>query len=285
MRADLREIARTLGGDVIAGNVVAPGPGHSECDRSLAVKLTAGGFLVHSYAGDDWKTCRDYVREKLGAPQIQLFRPSLAQRGERALERWEQASAARGTLVEKYLASRALGLDGVSADVLRFHPRCPWRDGDTFIRVPAMLAAFRSIAGDRLMAVQRTRLRDDGSKIARKNLGPVGGAAIKIDPDKNVHEGLHVGEGLETCLSARLLGFKPTWALGSAGAIAKFPVLSGIEALNILAESDDAGANARAVDECGQRWTAAGREVRIIHPKIRGDLNEAIQKLGGANGG
>ena len=55
--------------------------------------------------------------------------------------------------------------------------------------------------------------------------------AIKLDADENVEQGLHIGEGIETCLAGRQLDFKPCWALGSAGAIRGFPVLSGIEAL------------------------------------------------------
>jgi putative DNA primase/helicase len=65
-------------------------------------------------------------------------------------------------------------------------------------------------------------------------LGAAGGTAVKLDPDPCVTLGLVVGEGVETCLSARQLGLKPVWALGSVGAIRAVPVLSGIEALTIL---------------------------------------------------
>src|SRR5215467_9521388 len=66
---DLRSIAHALGGDVSKGQVLAPGPGHSAADRSLSVKPDPGapdGFIVHSFAGDDAITCKDYVREKMG---------------------------------------------------------------------------------------------------------------------------------------------------------------------------------------------------------------------------
>jgi hypothetical protein len=65
----LDKIAQALGGEVRSGEVLAPGPGHSASDRSLAVKLDPNadsGFLVHSFSGDDWKTCDAYVRDKLG---------------------------------------------------------------------------------------------------------------------------------------------------------------------------------------------------------------------------
>jgi hypothetical protein len=72
---DARTVAHTLGGDVAGRNeVLAPGPGHSRKDRSLAIKLdpkAPDGFVVNSHCGDDWKTCRDYVRSKLGLPSWQ----------------------------------------------------------------------------------------------------------------------------------------------------------------------------------------------------------------------
>ena len=62
-------LARRLGGEVTCGHVVAPGPGHSKHDRSLAVFLDPSSpdhFRVHSFAGDDWRTCREYVQARLG---------------------------------------------------------------------------------------------------------------------------------------------------------------------------------------------------------------------------
>jgi putative DNA primase/helicase len=66
---DLRSIARALGGEVSAGQVVAPGPGHGPSDRSMSVKPSTSasdGFLVFSHAGDDGRDCRDHVRRVLG---------------------------------------------------------------------------------------------------------------------------------------------------------------------------------------------------------------------------
>ncbi len=66
---DLQTVARALGGEISGGQVLAPGPGHSAQDRSLAVKIDANapdGFIIHSFAADDAIACKDYVREKLG---------------------------------------------------------------------------------------------------------------------------------------------------------------------------------------------------------------------------
>jgi AAA domain-containing protein len=97
----------------------------------------------------------------------------------------------------------------------------------------------------------------------------VGGAAIKIDGDQDVEYGLTICEGFETGMAGRDLGLRPVWALGSAGAIGSFPLLSGIDALTILAETDDRGANARAVRTCGDRWAAADRDVLVATPRVR----------------
>jgi hypothetical protein len=69
-----QQLARALGGDISNGQVLAPGPGHSAADRSLAVrpsKDAPSGLLVHSFAGDDPVQCLDYVREKAGLPAWQ----------------------------------------------------------------------------------------------------------------------------------------------------------------------------------------------------------------------
>jgi len=108
-------------------------------------------------------------------------------------------------------------------------------------------------------------------------LGRAKGAAIKLDAAENVTLGLHIGEGIETCLTARQQGFRPVWALGSADSIAGFPVLVGIEALTILVEHDDSGANGRAIQRCSQRHQQAGREVWLVDP-ARGDLNDVLPR-------
>ena len=72
MMLNLRSAARALDGDVINGNeILCPGPGHSREDRSLHVKLdprSPDGFIVISFAGDDWQVCKDYVRSRFDLP-------------------------------------------------------------------------------------------------------------------------------------------------------------------------------------------------------------------------
>jgi putative DNA primase/helicase len=65
------------------------------------------------------------------------------------------------------------------------------------------------------------------------------------------------------------------WALGSASSIASFPTLPGIEAITILGEVEDGGANRRATEQCAARWHEAGREVFVVSPLVGKDLNDA----------
>jgi hypothetical protein len=71
MTLDSRAVARALGGEIVGGSVVCPGPGHSRGDRSLSVRPSEespDGFVCHWFAGDPWQECRDYIRSRLGLP-------------------------------------------------------------------------------------------------------------------------------------------------------------------------------------------------------------------------
>lgn len=143
-----------------------------------------------------------------------------------------------------------------------------------------MVAAMRSIQTGDVVGIHWTALTPDGAKIARKMFGGASGAAIMLDAEDVVSTGLNIGEGIETCLAARQLGLRPTWALGSTANIAAFPILPGIETLTLLGETGDGGASDRACNEAGTRWHRAARSVDIISPKIGNDLNDVV--MGGA---
>jgi putative DNA primase/helicase len=72
-------------------------------------------------------------------------------------------------------------------------------------------------------------------------------------------------------------GQSPVWALLSAGQVARFPVLSGVEALWIAVDHDRTGIE--AARECARRWKATGRDVFLIRSKTEGDdLNDIIRR-------
>lgn len=292
---ELRTLAQALGGEIVGRNaVLAPGPGHSRRDRSLSVRLepdAPGGFVVYSHAGDDVMGCKDYIRERCGLPRWQSRglianprgglrvdeKPTLASQGIDkntvlpALSIWSASVEPAGTVVERYLASRSLELPPDAADVLRFHPRLRYYGGT----VPGMVALLRDIRTNEPAGIHRTYLTANGVKLGRKMLGRAKGAAIKIDPDEDVTLGLTIGEGIETVLAARQLGFRPAWALGSVGAVEAFPALPAIEALTIL---EEAGApSIKAVERCGRTWSEAGAEVIVVAPKVGSDINDSLR--------
>jgi hypothetical protein len=220
--------------------------------------------LEQFLSGAPFKTA---VERLLGGPQFQhqTKADTCATTSGGALALWITGSDPRVPIVKKYFESRALTLgDDLALEVLRWHAS-----------ISAMLALFRNIHSDEPQAVSRTFLDSQGRKLGRKFLGPVAGAAVKLDQDVEVLGGLHIGEGVETAMAARQFGLRPTWALGSAGAIASFPLINGVESLTLLREHDDA--SAKAVDACARRWYEAGREVIINEPVGGKDLNDVLR--------
>jgi hypothetical protein len=254
-----------------------PGPGHSKADRSLSIRIDPTdslGFKVHSFAGDGWQVCRDYVAGALGLQRVGT--DLVARSPDFPSQIWSESVCASGTLVEKYLASRQLGLPDRHQEVLRFHPSCPFGKGS---RHPCMVGLYRDIRTNEAKAIHRTALTSDGKKIDRKSIGPIGGCAIKLTADDDVTEGLTIGEGIETVLAGMALNFQPAWALGAANPIAKFPVLSGVECLTILVDRDASGTGQASALECSRRWTKAGREVfRIVPAALGTDMADIVRE-------
>ena len=179
---------------------------------------------------------------------------------------WLAGTAPRGTIAETYLNSRGLALDATLAG-----PVLRWHGG-----VGALLALFRNIATGEAHALSRTFLSPAGEKLTRKFLGPVAGAAVMLD---RAPSELTVAEGIETAMTARALGAGATWATGSAGAIARLPLIPGVTALRICVERDENGASERAAVACAERWQEAGRKVSFMLPPRRcDDLNDAIRQ-------
>lgn len=303
MSLSLPEIARALGGQIRGNRVVAPGPGHSRRDRSLSIRLAEAtdGFVVTSFAGDDWAACRDYVATQLGLPDDywrrardldpdeierraearrraeEQERRETRQRQRQAAEIWRKTRDPRGTIVEAYLRSRGLSLADGAHETVRFSPACPWGSDGT---VPAMVAALRDIGTGELRGVHRTALDRDGRKVGRRMLGTAAGSAIMFDPADAGGGFLIVGEGIETALTARQhLGLRPAWALGSANGIAALPLVEGVNHLVVLGENDANGASRTAFDRAGARWHSAGRNAEIIWPPAHcKDLNDTVRE-------
>ncbi|WP_165420945.1 toprim domain-containing protein [Bradyrhizobium sp. Leo170] len=236
-----------------------------------------GGDVISLVAHIDGVGFRQAVRylggaqQPVAAPVVRttpLARHEPSINSEFALRIWDDARPFANSLAEKYLLdTRKLNLNGVDVDdVFRFSPRCHF-EGE---RHPAMITLFRNIKTNAPQCIARTALDAEGRKIKRLTLGPAAGAVAKIDADANVEYGLHISEGVETGLRARELGLRPLWATGGTATMDKFPVLSGIDALTIIADNDANGTGQRAAQVCLHRWLAAGREAQILIPNVAG---------------
>jgi hypothetical protein len=252
----LHHYAHLLGGKASGRTIRCPGPGHSRADRSLEVTFNAdGSFVVRSYAGDDFRDCRDHVKAVLGITDdkprpMRLVAPVIdmdsLRKQSTAADIWARSIPIAGTLAETYLHSRGLSYGG---EALRHH------QGNRM-----MVARITDAVTGAPMGIHRTFLDRDGKRIDKKMLGPAGGGVVRLSADADVEYGLAVAEGIETALAAP---FRPVWACLSAGNLARFPVLSGIECLTIFADNDASGTGERDAFACAERWHAAGKEVEI----------------------
>jgi hypothetical protein len=276
---------------IASNSFIAHCPAHEDRTPSLSLTDIGDGLtLWHCHAGCSQADVRDALAARglwpqpgdAGEPAPRAkprpaAKPGNGQHSNFAAAIWRKGVDPRGTLAEQYLRGRGLELDDdLCGRVLRFHGRCPFGkdENDKVVFVPALIAAFRPFRDDDETrppaAIHRIGLKPDGSKIEKLMLGPKGGCAVKLDPDEDVEQGLGICEGIETGLAIRAPGWRPIWALGSAGAIFTFAPILGIECLTIFADHDQNGAGMAAAKQCAQVWQAAGCETIIRTPRSTG---------------
>ena len=242
------------------------------CDwKAIKTALRQQGLLVDGrdtqrqaakVLGADEKTNRNDLRNysapnaenvRTGSPETKERRASddVERRTKFALQMWKASVPLPNTLGFKYF-TECRGLHIGLLDDLSHALR--WHESER-----AVIALMTDPISNEPIGIHRTFLNPDGTKAQRKMLGKAG--VICLSPDESVTEGLAVTEGVEDALSVLLSGWAPVWAASSAGAISKFPVLSGVECLTIFADCEEVGMNAAIA--CADRWEAAGRDVSI----------------------
>jgi hypothetical protein len=171
-----------------------------------------------------------------------------------ALRMWSESEPIGATLAERYFVEhRRLHVTHLDlSHALRWHGS-----------IRAIIALMTNAVSGERCGVHRTYLDDDGIKVDRKMLGRQG--VVRLSPEVTVAGGLGISEGVEDGLAVLLSGWAPLWAGTSAGAIARFPVLAGIETLTIFADADACGI--KGAEKCRARWIGAGREA-VISPPI-----------------
>src|SRR5262245_32304567 len=251
---------------------MAPCPAHQDSTPSLSIRDADGGkVLVRCHAGCNQKRVIAALRSRgLWAdagphPLWREFRhapvehkpdPEDTRRSEVALAIWESTKRAQGTLVDVYLASRAIRLP--APDVLRFHPGLRHPSGGIW---PAMVALVTTGADGTAIAIHRTFLARDGGKAPvspqKMMLSPCRGGVVRLATPGEV---LMVGEGIETCLAAMHATGYPAWAALSTSGMRALDLPCDVRHVIVLADLDEPGE--AAAREAALRWMREGRRVR-----------------------
>lgn len=216
---------------------------------------------------DAWKKRREEIERSAAEEDTR--------RTAKALAFWREPLPIAGTPAETHLASRGLSYQG---EALRWHPSCPFGRE----RRGCMIGLVRNIVTNEPQAIHRTAFDANGRKIDRKAYGPVAGGAVKLTAHEDVSTVVAIGEGIETILSIHKLPDlcnMPVWSLISAGGVAAFPALPGIESVWIVADNDASGTGQRAARTAGERLNAAGVETIVLAPTRQGtDLNDMVNR-------
>jgi putative DNA primase/helicase len=219
----------------------------------------------------------DYRRPIFEAVQDQREAEDRLWRIARARQIWDRARDARGSLAERYLASRGLILP--DTPVLRYAASC---QHPSAVSLPAMVARVDSLDGQ-LIGVHRTYLTRDHRRRDRASLGPIGGGAVRL---AQASEQLMVAEGIENALAAMQVCPLPAWAALSACGIEALLLPAMVRTVIILADNDHNGRGEQAARTAAERWLAEGRRVRIAMPPRPGtDFNDLLVGRGHADGG
>lgn len=276
---------KALGGDWHRSYGLCPGPGHSLLDRSMKlIDGDAGQIVVTSFAGDDWRTCRDYLKQRGlidGEPVQRTYRSpfrrkpsprSEPQTCEAAAFIWRNAEAGIGTPAETYLRARGITLDVPPS--LRFAPFL--KHGPTGLTFPAMVAGVQA-PDRRLCAVHRTFLKPDGRGKAvvstpKMALGPIGAGAVRLAA---AGDELGLTEGIESGLSAMQIFGVPVWsAIGSRMHAVELP--HHVRTVHVF--GDNGAPGRAAAEKAAERFTAEGRSVLLrFPPEEHGDWNDALR--------
>lgn len=277
--------AQLLGGEARGNMITCAGPNHSASDRSLRVTISVDDFVVFSFAGDDFRVCRDYVKHRLGLPtnwkpeagsfDIKPVDPQADEKILRlALRIWDNAGHIRGSLAEKYLRSRHCYVP--DAKSLRFTSSCYYAKNDYR---PAMIALFTDILTGKPIGIHRTYLNPDGTKLDKKMLGKHLGGAIMLDIPTISGREITVGEGIETTLSGIVMGYKPAWAMGSLANLKLFPDNTRFKSMTVLLENDKKNQSINAVKDMAKRLKQNDMKISGRKPKHGEDMNDELKFL------
>ncbi|MDX1975007.1 MAG: toprim domain-containing protein [Rickettsiales bacterium] len=266
------EIAKALNGKKSGRGWLCKCPAHDDSKASLSIADGENGkLLVYCHARCDARVVLEKLRSRgflrndstSKSPSKDAPKPTLTiikEWSAEAINLWRRTTALRGSLAENYLLARGCNIP--DCDDLRFL--------SNYKGWPAMVARVTCPLTNAPFTLHFTLLDHDGRRkapVEKQKLWLFGhrskGGVIRLSRDEDVTMGLAIAEGIETALCC---DWKPIWATGSAGNMALFPVLNGIEALSIFADHDKSGTGLSSAKQCAARWQKAGREVRFTMP-------------------
>jgi putative DNA primase/helicase len=284
--ATAETIAKSLGGRKAGAGWTACCPAHDDRTPSLSISISDDGrVLVRCHAGcEQVRVIASGSRglwEERGGRRLARPTPRIvddhrqdrddAKRTEVALDIWQAATPAGGSVVESYLASRGLHLP--PTPTLRVHGGLRHPAGGIW---PAMIALVTRGTNDVPLAIHRTYLAHDGRGKApvepqKMMLGPCRSGAVRLAA---VGDALMVGEGIETCLAAMQATGSPAWAALSTSGLRTLDLPVAVREVIVLADGDDPGET--AARHCARRWKREGRRVRIARPPLGMDFNDML---------
>lgn len=249
-------------------------------DRFRYLRNDEGGFfcsdlrgngveLVQHVFGLDFKGAAERIESVIGKDSD--FKP----------ERKEPTYAERLRAVAKpskrsaYLESRGLEV----APGLLFATSVEYRDDDGNVvgKYPAMLAP---ITRDGAWLTFHVTYLERGNKAPvekpRKVLpgAPIAGGGVALYP---AAEEMGVGEGIETCIAAKILFDRPTHAALNTGMLAKWNPPSVAKIVYIFADNDENHAGAAAAWQLAHRLALKGIKPHVMMPALPGaDWNDVL---------
>lgn len=283
-----RELTAALDGRWHGSYGMCPCPSHKDRTPSLKVGNGDTAILLKCFAGCETRAVIDALKSRglwsdSGAGISSYKRPhkppqrrrddDSAKRSEMARALWNRAQPAQGSLVETYLASR--GITAAIPPTIRYLAGA--KHADTGLHLPCMIAAVARWPSCEIVAVHRTFLKADGSGEAavsnpKMMLGPVAGGAVRLAPHGPT---LVVAEGIETAMTLLQETDYPVWAALSTNGIENLILPDDVTEVIVAADHDEPGL--AAANKAAQKWTAAGRKVRIAKPPVEGwDFNDQL---------
>ena len=286
VRLTAAELAKALGGQRSGRGWIARCPAHDDRNPSFSIDEGKDGtVLVHCHSKCTQEQVISALRRRGLWPDTEStftrrvpHRPPPPRASVRdatkigpALQIWDAASPAHGTIVEEYLTNeRGVFLPPV-ADI-RFHPALRHKCGSTF---GGMVALVTDCLTREPIGIHRTFLTDDGKKAdvdpARMMLGHCVGGVVRLGPNGPA---IVVGEGIETTLSGMVGSTFSGWAALSTVGLQRILAPPDVSEVCILADGDEAGRH--AADVASRNLARAGKLCRVASAPEGFDFNDML---------